>query len=48
MLVKKLWKTEKRSNTVVSRVLQLKKWKGLFLFGFIPVYIENYETIYYD
>ena len=41
MITKKLWYTEKR-NRKIHR-LEKRLWAGWFLFGFIPLYITNYE-----
>jgi hypothetical protein len=41
MIVMKLWKTQKYGMRGYEKL-----WKGWFLFGIIPLYIENYKTIY--
>ncbi len=47
MLVAKTWITTcyNKKNDYGKRQ-ELRKWKGYYLFGFIPLYISNYETIY--
>ena len=48
MIVVKCWVTVKR-NVKVGEVTRRKvtyKWKGYFLFGIIPLYVMNYETLY--
>jgi hypothetical protein len=41
MITKKLWYTEKYNRKVHGTEKRL--WTGWFLFGFIPLYIVNYE-----
>jgi hypothetical protein len=56
MIIRKAWSTEKShswntNNKFVFRGAMYKTrerlWVGYFLFGFIPLYISNYETLYY-
>ncbi len=47
MLIKKLWQTEENITMFgIAYKQEQRKWKGYYLFGFIPLWIDNYETIY--
>jgi hypothetical protein len=49
MIVKKLWITKKFENPIKGyggKEMVTRKWEGLFLFGFIPLWIENTSTEY--
>jgi hypothetical protein len=39
MIVKYIWHTDRYNHRLRER--RERTWKGLFLFGFIPLYIEN-------
>lgn len=49
MIVEKTWITTKEEiepgyTTIKCKVV--RKWRGWFLLGIIPLYIRNYETLY--
>jgi hypothetical protein len=55
MIVKKLWSTQtitqKWDKFPVNGHFynsRSRNWKGLFLFGIIPIWIENTDTRYFD
>lgn len=43
MIIKYLWRTSRYSKR--SREFKERAWKGWFLFGIIPIYIENTQLI---
>ena len=48
MLVKKRWiTTRKEYNPEHTYKVNVRRvWEGLFLFGFIPLWVENTDTSY--
>ena len=49
MIIKKTWMTVKREMEPGYTTIQcsvVRKWEGWFLFGIIPLYVRNFETIY--
>lgn len=49
MLVKKTWITKKdevEPGYTTIRCQVTRKWEGWYLFGIIPLYVRNFETIY--
>jgi hypothetical protein len=47
MIIKKTWITKKYNKVgSINYLKSTHKWFGLFLFGIIPLYLENYETTY--
>ena len=46
MPVKKRWITQKRETSLGYGCMVERKWEGIFLFGFLPLWIENTSTIY--
>lgn len=48
MLVRKTWITHRDEKSIkgYGEDKVIRKWFGIFLFGFIPLWIDNYETVY--
>ena len=51
MIIKKRWFTkdwvvDKRGYYKGERRVIIREWEGLFLFGFIPLWLENIKTSY--
>lgn len=48
MIVKKRWTTEKREDkpSGFGQTWVTRNWYGIYLFGFIPLWIENTSTEY--
>lgn len=44
MVVDKMWFTEERKN---GRLINRKTWRGWFLFGIIPLYIQMQKIVRY-
>ena len=47
MIVKRLWVNFKIVNFPMGKWCK-SSWKGWFLFGLIPLYIQQYAVLYYD
>lgn len=49
MIVEKIWITRKEEKEPGYKTIDcdvVRKWRGWFLFGIIPLYVKNYETLY--
>lgn len=48
MLIKRTWITNKVEKQSYHTYTVSRKFYGYFLFGFIPLYIVNFDTKYVD
>lgn len=47
MIVVKTWITKNFNERAKHGMkFETRKWRGCYLFGFIPLFIQNYETVY--